>query len=179
MTNLFIPLALIILSGCDSDSNDDSHSNSHSNSYGKKAIHPALKYGVVSNSCGPSDAAVINIRLTDEVIDCATDIRNVSNISSHLAFSNTQDITVGMMLAPHSYASSGPMDANECNVGFDNCVAVGQLSIKVTGQEGDAFEGDAFKGNSLEGVYFIDNNGSTTQGGFVIKRCNNKRPRCG
>ncbi|MFT6778717.1 MAG: hypothetical protein ACJAV1_002659 [Paraglaciecola sp.] len=172
MTNLFIPLALIILSGCDSDSNDDSHSNS----YSKKAIHPALnlKYGVVSNSCGPSDAAVINIRLTDEVIDCATDIRNVSNISSHLALSNTQDITVGMMLAPHSYASSGPMDANECNVGFDNCVAVGQLSIKVTSQQGDAFEG-----NSLEGVYFIDNNGSTTQGGFVIKRCNNKRPRCG
>ncbi|MFT7412296.1 MAG: hypothetical protein ACI9J4_000653 [Paraglaciecola sp.] len=172
MTNLFIPLALIILSGCDSDSNDDSHSNF----YSKKVIHPALnlKYGVVSNSCGPSDAAVINIRLTDEVIDCATDIRNVSNISSHLALSNTQDITVGMMLAPHSYASSGPMDANECNVGFDNCVAVGQLSIKVTGQEGEAFEV-----NSLEGVYFIDNNGSTAQGGFVIKRCNNKRPRCG
>lgn len=157
----YIYMCLIILSGCDSDSNDDSTS--------KNAMDPAVKHGIVSNACGPSDAAVIDIRLTNEVIDCSTDIRSVSNISSYLAFSNTQDITIGMMLAPHSYSSSGPMDASECDVGFDNCVAVGQLSIEVADQEGDA----------LEGVYFIDSNGATTQGNFVIKRCNNERPRCG
>ena len=153
---LTVTFSFVIL-GCDSNSSNNSSAEAE------------IKYGIVSNSCGPSDAPVIDIRLTDEEIDCSTDIRKVSNISSYLEFTNTEDIAIGMMLEPHTYSGSGPMSATDCDIGFENCSSIGLLSIEITGQESDTLEGD----------YLIQNNSENNTGNFIIKRCNNERPLCG
>ncbi len=77
--------------------------------------------------------------------------------------------SIGMLLEPHYYSLSEPMNATKCNIGFENCTEIGKLSIEFTGEEG----------NNLEGDYFIKNNGSTLEGNFLIKRCMNERLLCG
>ncbi len=154
--SLVLSLSLIA-SGCDSESK-----NSHSD-------EESFKYGIVTNACGPSDAAVVSIRFTDEVIDCSTDISSISSISSYLEFPNTSDIAIGMMLEPHTYSGSGPMSATDCDASFENCTPIGLLSIEITGQESD----------TLEGSYLIQNEAENISGQFSIKRCDNDRPLCG
>ena len=146
-----------LLSGCIDDSGNNS------------LEERPMKYGIISNSCGPSDAPVVDLRLTDEEIVCSTDLRTIPQINTYLEFSNTQDISIGMMLEPHTYGPSGPMSARECDIGFVNCKSIGLLSIEITGQDNATFQG----------VFSTDLEGSVSEGDFIIQRCNNERPLCG
>lgn len=128
-----------------------------------------VKYGTLSNACGPTDAPVIDLRLTDVEIQCSTGIGTVSHISAYLEFAYTQDLEVGMKVGPHSYGSSGPMPAIKCDIGFENCVTVGDVSLEFNGKGTD----------TLSGEYTFQNGDLTDTGDFVVKRCENQRPLCG
>jgi len=129
------------------------------------------KHGIITNGCGPTDAAVVRLILTDQEISCTTSTRSVGNISTYLEFPETEDIAIGMMLEPHSSTWGGsPEAATECGIGFTNCTTLGPLSIEITGQ--------GTQEDTLKGVYTIEGEEQAPTGLFIIKRCNNDRPMC-
>lgn len=140
-----------------------------SGSNSDNATSQYAKQGIITNACGPTDAPVVRLRLTDQAIACDADVHTLPRISTYLAFTHTQDIAIGMMLEPYRSVAGDPQSASACNAGFTDCHAVGLLSIEITGQESGHFTGR----------YTINNDGTMTSETFKIKQCNNERPRCG
>ncbi|PCJ32438.1 MAG: hypothetical protein COA99_16465 [Moraxellaceae bacterium] len=130
------------------------------------------KHGIVTNGCGPTDASVVRLYLTDQEISCTTDLVSVGFISTYLEFQQTEDISIGMMLEPHDYYGTSPPDgATDCGIGYSDCTHLGPLSIEITGQ--------GTQEDTLKGVYFIEGEEENSTGSFIIKRCNNDRGMCG
>jgi len=128
----------------------------------------SLKYGIVFNSCGPADAPVVRIVLTDEKISCGESPASFKHISSYLEITNVEDLKVGMVISGHSYnINNQPDPAYECDAGFENCIDVGVLSIEIVCDDGDR----------LEGKWSVQ--GSERAGMFIIEKCKQQRPLCG
>jgi len=128
----------------------------------------SLKYGIIYNGCGPTDAPVVRIILTDEEFSCGDSHRNVKHISSYLEITNVEDIKVGMVISGHSYNyNNEPESAIECEKDFENCVEVGVISLEILCDDG----------KRLEGIWrLIDSNRS---GNFYVKKCDQQRGLCG
>ncbi len=128
----------------------------------------SLKYGIVYNGCGPTDAPVVRIILTDEEFSCEDSHRNVKHIVSYLEIGTVKEIKIGMVISGHASSLGGEPDpAYECEKDFKNCVDIGVISIKILDDDG----------GRLEGTWELES--SNRSGNFNVKKCDRDRGLCG
>jgi len=128
----------------------------------------SLKYGVVFAACGPTDAAVVRIILTEDEFSCEDDHSNVNHISSYLEIGDVEQIEVGMSITGHSSNSVvEPEPAYECEIGLINCVEVGVIILNI----------ECDDGTLLGGTWRLE--GSNRSGNFLVNKGGRERGLCG
>lgn len=152
-------VTIFVLAACSSDLNSTDENPLKTGS---------LKYGVVYNSCGPADAPVVRLILTDEEFSCKDNPGDIKHISSYLEIRFVEDIKTGMVISGHSPGiSGGPDEAYECKAGFTECKDIGIITINILSDEGGI----------LHGTWHLQ--GSDRGGYFNIKKCSQERDLCG
>ena len=133
----------------------------------------SLKYGVINNGCGPADAPVVRIILTDEEFSCGEFLSGdnhgkVNHIVSYLEIGTVKEIEIGTVISGHASTLGGePDSAHECEKDFKNCVEIGVISIEILGDEGER----------LEGIWKFE--GSDRTGNFNVHKCAQEGGLCG